>query len=354
MPRLLPLLKTGHKSNESGRKMMRKVTVYGTAVPVLATAANLLHKVSHTGQDVLSLEAWQWAYVVDVIFIFSFPKSPREAAGPDATRRGIAAERWEELREFRATHPLKHTVVAGVSWEYIASGEGNEALLLLPGGAMVGEAGFTRISAFEDRYRVIAPSYAHVPTAAQLLDGLASVLDAEGVRAAHVLGPSYGGLVAQCLVRRHPGRVKTLILANTAIPPRRLLWPAGIFLALLPFVPLAWLRSFRERTLARAFSGVRSVPEEDQAFWRDYQHELISRLSKAELQDMYRLGIDLVESFRFTPGELTSWPGRVLILESDQDILTSEQRAGLRRCYPRAEVHTFHGAGNTPWMSHRE
>jgi hypothetical protein len=53
--------------------------------------------------------------------------------------------------------------------------------------------------------------------------------------------------------------------------------------------------SFKERTLARAFS---SVPEEDQAFWHDYQHELVSRLSKAELRDMCRLGIDLVLSIK--------------------------------------------------------
>jgi hypothetical protein len=51
---------------------------------------------------------------------------------------------------------------------------------------MVAEAGFTRIPAFEDRYRVIAPDYQYVSTAALLLDGLGGVLDAEGVRVAHV------------------------------------------------------------------------------------------------------------------------------------------------------------------------
>jgi pimeloyl-ACP methyl ester carboxylesterase len=120
--------------------------------------------------------------------------------GADDSTRGIAAERWEELRKFRATHQPKHVTVKGVNWDYIASGEGGEGLLLLPGGAMVGEAGFTRIPAFEDRYRVIAPDYPYVSTAALLLDGLAGVQDAEGVRVAHVLGPSYGGLVAQCFV----------------------------------------------------------------------------------------------------------------------------------------------------------
>jgi pimeloyl-ACP methyl ester carboxylesterase len=333
---------------------MRKVTVYGTVVVVLATAVNLLHTVSHTGQDVLSLEAWQLAYVVGVIFIFSFPKSPRDAAGPDATRQGIAAERWEELLGFRATHPLEHVTVAGLSWDYIASGEGNEALLLLPGGAMVGESLFTRIPAFERDYRVIAPSYASVSTATELLDGLAGVLEAEGVRAAHVLGPSYGGLVAQCFVRRHPERVRSLILANTLVPPRSLLWTSEVFLVVLPLVPLGWLRTLRERALAQAFLDVPSVPLEDQAFWRDYQHELISRLTKEDLRAMSRLGIDLVESFRFAPDDLVSWPGKILILESDKDPVTPEMRAELRQTYPQARVHTFYGAGHTPWMSHRE
>lgn len=219
---------------------------------------------------------------------------------------------------------------------------------------MVGESLFTRIPTFEDRYRIIAPSYASVPTAVQLLDGLAGILDAEGVRAAHVLGPSYGGMVAQCFVRRHPERVKTLILANTLVPPQSLLWLAKVFLAVLPLVPVGWLRALRERGLSRAFYGVPSVPMKDQAFWRDYQHGLVWRLSKEQLRDMYRLGVDLVESFNFGPDDLASWPGRVFILESGEDPVTPEQRAELRRCYPRAGVYTIHGAGHTPWMSHKE
>jgi hypothetical protein len=94
--------------------------------------------------------------------------------GADDSTWGIAAERWEELRSFRATHQPKHITVKGVNLDYIASGEGGEALLLLSGGAIVGESLFTRIPAFEDRYRVIAPDYPFVSTATLLLDGLAS------------------------------------------------------------------------------------------------------------------------------------------------------------------------------------
>lgn len=269
-------------------------------------------------------------------------------------RSDLGAARWEELREFRATHPPKRVTVGGVGWNYIASGEGEEALLLLPGGAMVGESLFTRIPAFEDSYRVIAPSYASVSSAVELLDGLAGILDIEGVREAHVLGPSYGGLVAQGFVRRHPGRVESIILANTLVPPRSLLWASKVFLVVLRLVPVGWQRVLRERGLARAFLGVPSVPREDQVFWSEYQHGLVSRMSKEELRDMYRLGIDLIQSFRFAPQELASWSGRILILESDGDPITPEKRAELRQTYPQAQVHTFHGAGHAPWMSHRE
>jgi len=48
---------------------MRKTAVYGTAVVVLVTAANLLHAISHVGQDIVSLEAWQWAYVIGVTYL---------------------------------------------------------------------------------------------------------------------------------------------------------------------------------------------------------------------------------------------------------------------------------------------
>ena len=159
---------------------------------------------------------------------------------------------------------------------------------------------------------------------------------------------------AQCFVRRHPERVRSLILMNTGVSLRRLLRLTKVFLALLPLVPLGWLGAHSERALARAFSGVPSVPPEDQAFWYAYQHELVSRLTKEDLRALYRLGIDLVERFRFTPGDLAFWPGRILILESDEDLLTPEQRAELRGCYPRVGGYTLRGAGHTPWMSHKK
>jgi pimeloyl-ACP methyl ester carboxylesterase len=63
-------------------------------------------------------------------------------------------------------------------------------------------------------------------TTADLADDLAGLLDALGVRRAHVLGAFLGGMTAQQLALRHPGRVEKLILVGTYARPdakRRLL-----------------------------------------------------------------------------------------------------------------------------------
>lgn len=47
---------------------MRKVALYGTLAAVLATLVHVLHGISHDEHRV-PLEAWQWAYVIFVVFL---------------------------------------------------------------------------------------------------------------------------------------------------------------------------------------------------------------------------------------------------------------------------------------------
>src|ERR1051325_7402301 len=124
------------------------------------------------------------------------PTSTQKRAAFDQIYEQVPPEQVARLKEFRLTHPYKQRIVGDTRWEYISCGQGDQTLLLLPGALSVGESTFPFISALENEYHIIAPSYALSLTMPELCAGIAHILAAEGLNQAHVFGGSYGGLVA--------------------------------------------------------------------------------------------------------------------------------------------------------------
>jgi len=253
-----------------------------------------------------------------------------------------SAER-ERLLRFRTTHPVKSAVVAGASWEYIACGRG-ETLLILPGLLGIGEMSFDHILAFESEYRVIAPTYPFaVTTVVQLMEGIAGILDGEDIDWAHVLGGSYGGMVAQCFVRQYPNRVGSLILSHTGGPKPERAEKNRKLITVLRFLPMGMLRAMLRLATRKSLED---APEQ-RVFWEAYSEEMIRRLSKADLIARYQIAVDFDATSRFTPDDLKNWVGRILILEGDNDpIAEAPAREALKAFHPQARVHTFRGTGH--------
>ena len=268
----------------------------------------------------------------------------------DRIYRNAPPAEVEALRRFRAAHPYRRTEIAGVEWEHIAAGDGERAVLLLPGSLGTGESAWQSIGHFSSRFRVIAPSYAAVSTMAGLADGIAALLDREGIARAAVVGGSYGGIVAQVFVRRHPDRTERLILSHTVLPdPARGKKIAGV-VRVLPFFPMPLLRALFRKRMA---SLLPKVPE--LAMTRAYLEEAVSRLEKRKMTSGYRCVVDFDTNSRFTPEDLDGWPGRILLLMADNDPATPEpQRAALQALYPRAEARLFHGSGHATAILQRE
>jgi len=100
------------------------------------------------------------------------------------------------------------------------------ALVLLHGVGSGAASWAAQLDSFAARFRVIAwdaPGYGEsaplapaTPSAADYADALASFLDALGVATAIVVGHSLGALIAASFARRHPARVRALILGDPA------------------------------------------------------------------------------------------------------------------------------------------
>ena len=129
----------------------------------------------------------------------------------------------------------KQTVeVNGVDIAYRFDGPKDGHVLLAANSLMANSSMWDwNVPAFADRYRVLrydkrghgSSGVAAGPySIAQLADDVVGLLDALGIKKAHFMGLSIGGMIGQQLGARYPERMYSLSLCNTAseMPPRSL------------------------------------------------------------------------------------------------------------------------------------
>jgi pimeloyl-ACP methyl ester carboxylesterase len=241
--------------------------------------------------------------------------------------------------------------VKGVSWRYETTGDGSETLLLLTGGFGEGTPIPDDFRTFEAEYRTVAPIYPALSSIHQLLEGIVAVLDELGISQAHVFGASLGGAVGQCLVRRHPARVKSLILANTSGPARWAGYVVRLAKGFLRPMPGAWLMASMRKRLTKLLSEDAG----QQMNVREKIDKAMAGFSKEGLLALCDYVADYHLRYRFSAGDLDAWPGKVQIIESEDDPMVPRRyRTRLKALYPQDRLHTFPHGGHTPGLHHPE
>jgi pimeloyl-ACP methyl ester carboxylesterase len=92
-------------------------------------------------------------------------------------------------------------------------------------------------------------------TLEDMADDAVAVLDAVGVEAAHVVGISLGGMIAQLLATRHPARVRSLASIMSTTGDRAVGQPTGEAASVL----VASMPRDRERFLEQAVANARAI-----------------------------------------------------------------------------------------------
>lgn len=276
----------------------------------------------------------------------------------DAIYQRVPRAQVEELKKFRRTHPSKQLTFDNTTWEYISCGSVRApALLLLPGALAIGESTFPLIKAFENEYRIIAPSYALSLTMTGLCDGIAHILEAECIDSTHVIGGSYGGLVAQYFVRQYPYKARSLVLSHTFVMSPRFEKPLQLASKLMPALPRPlFVALLRFRLNKMLLSSLRRANHPEFEFWRAYLNEAVAsdRFKEVAVHQNKCL-LELTRRPQFTADDLNDWPGQILIIDSDDDpAIGAKERALLRKIYPQAVVRTFQDAGHASSILKRD
>jgi pimeloyl-ACP methyl ester carboxylesterase len=170
------------------------------------------------------------------------------------------------------------------------------------------------------------------------------LLDALGIDRAHVVGESMGGMIAQCIAARHPGRVRTLVSIMSTTGHR---WKGQPAVRVYPFLLAKPPRTKHDSVerLVKLF-GVVGSP----GFERD-EDEMREMLGRA-----YDRGIDpagsgrqlaaiLADADRAPKLRRLDLPAVVIHGTADRLVHPSGGRA-TARAIPGAKLVTIHGMGH--------
>jgi len=274
-------------------------------------------------------------------------------------RAAIEHPLFEQLIAFRTTYP-RHTISRdGLQWKYHISGKGKPALLLLPGGLGSGEAFFAHFMELAGRYTVIAPYYGRAEHMDELTDGIIAIMEHEDIDTFHVLGQSFGGLVAQALLSKAPHRIDRIILSHTttaspdptaASSLKRIVRIRNL-MRVIKMVPRSMLITVSRNKIQKHF---RSMPPEETPFWQWYFGELIQNQSKQELLAIYRCMLNL-DSNPVPPVSPAFDQSNMLIIDSHADAsFSEEERNAVRTQFPEADFLRFKHAGHLSIITERK
>jgi len=246
---------------------------------------------------------------------------------------------------------LKEVSITGSVWRYRIAGANQKAVLVLPGSLGGGDAITDLMTQTIPERKIVVPEYSPVATVSECIEGVDEILRREQIETTAVYGCSFGGLLAQCFARTHPDHVTHLILSGTGFPEQKRAKGNRRLLALLPFLRMRLMRFLLRMVLWKLLRKVTV----DKNQWKNEFHHLMSKLTRDDLASRYKIAIDFDENYRFTPADLSGWPGKILILEGSADRIANERiRAELRSLYPQAAVHTFSEAGHSMFLTHTQ
>jgi pimeloyl-ACP methyl ester carboxylesterase len=264
---------------------------------------------------------------------------------------GVPEAQKAQLLDFRKGHPYKEIKVNRKAWRYITAGQGEAAVVLLPGAFLPADMWFYQMAALAGRYRVLAPD-AYALQGFFDLDQICWLLEemvaAEGFGRATFVGLSAGGGIVQYLLQERSGLVTNAVLSHCGpiIYDEQSARQGRQLLMLSRFLPASIIR----RIIVRQTSGAPPEDSEWLAFHDAYYKEQVARLEKETFRRFMALGLETRRNFTFEPEDVQAWPGRMLLLTSEDDGFSYPRLALLQERYPQAKTHVFEAGGHHAYL----
>lgn len=278
----------------------------------------------------------------------------------DAIYQKVPHYQVDELLQFRSTHPVQHRSIDGVEWKYLLSGTGLETIVIMGGPLSTPEMPYRSILNLERDYRVLSLSYAVFDRVDKFIDGLAKLLDLEGIDRFHLRGTSLGAGICHVLMRRQSigeidplkDRVDKLILSTFGLygskkisQIKTLIW----FFQVLPY----WITSkYINFTISVSLKGTDKF---DPLFDIAHNRDIITyQNNKQTLIAHYQMVVDLFENSSYNLEQKIESSAVLIIETQDEKSLDLSEQTAFRQTYPNAQIHCFESGGHLREITHQD
>jgi pimeloyl-ACP methyl ester carboxylesterase len=278
----------------------------------------------------------------------------------DAIYQKVPLHQVDELLEFRSTHPIQQRLIDGVEWKYILSGTGSETIVIMGGPLSTPEMHYRSILNLEQDYRVLALSYSIFDRIDNFLDGLAKLLDLEGIGRFHLRGASLGAGICHVLIRRQSlgkidslkNRVDKLILSTFGLYSSKKISQLKILIWLFQLLPY-WISSkYINFTMSVSLKGIDKF---DPSFNIAHNQDIINHQnSKQTLISHYQMVVDMFENSNYNLEQKIDRADVLIIETQDEKSLDLSEQLAFKKTYPNAHIHFFESGGHLREITHQD
>lgn len=211
----------------------------------------------------------------------------------------------------------------------------------MTGGLRRAALGYAFPERLADRYTIVAPDYPPLDPFADFDIGLSAILDTEHIDRYHLAGQSYGGVLAQPFLARHPRAVDRLTLSNSGPADYGDGWLPVEYaaIALIHLLPRALLNGILLTGLTKAIT---TDPAQRTA-WMAALREIVEHdVTRADMVSHFAVAADIIASGLIHPSSYTGWDGPVVVLTALDD--PTQSGRDIAR-YARLFARTVHVIG---------
>jgi pimeloyl-ACP methyl ester carboxylesterase len=266
----------------------------------------------------------------------------------------------DELLAFRSTHPVKQRSIDGMEWNYILSGNGSETIVIMGGPLSTPEMHYRSILNLEKDYRVLSLSYSVFDRVDNFIDGLAKLLDLEGIERFHLRGTSLGAGICHVLIRRQSigeiyplkDRVDKMILSTFGLYSSKKISQLKILTWLFQVLPY-WLTS--KYIIFTMSVWLKGIDQFDPSFHIAHTKDIISyQNNKQTLISHYQMVIDLFKNPDYNLEQEIDGSAVLIIETQDEKSLDFSEQAAFRETYSNAHIHYFESGGHLREITHQD